>query len=105
MSAPRCKPGDLALVIKGRQTGKTVSVLRAADKDEVLEAIRKVLGIRFADVANQGQLWAIDLPITWSGMGASGKSCMVAFAPDDNLLPINPDQQIKQEHKKEEPVV
>lgn len=105
MSAPRCKPGDLALVIRGKQTGKTVSVLRAADKDEVLEAIRKVLGVRFADVANQGQLWAIDLPITWSGMGTNLAVCMVAFAPDDNLLPINPDQQTKLEHKKEEPVV
>lgn len=105
MSAPRCKPGDLALVIRGRQRGKSVTVLAPATEEEVLENIYKVLGVRFGGVMNRGQLWKVDLPITWSGLGHPDKVCMVAYAPDENLLPITPDEKVKQEQKKEEPVV
>lgn len=78
MSAPRCKPGDLALVIRGRQRGKSVTVLAPATEEEVLENIYKVLGVRFGGVMNRGQLWKVDLPITWSGLGHPDKVCMVA---------------------------
>lgn len=102
MSAPRCKPGDLALVIKGRQTGKTVKVIAPAPDEEVIEAIRIVMGVKFKSVIDQGQLWRIDLPITWSNMADPNSGCMVAYAPDNNLVPITPGDEVKHEDKVEE---
>jgi hypothetical protein len=98
----RCKPGDLCIVIRGAQVGLTVRVEREATEREVLRAIQSVLGIRFAAVRNKCQLWRIDLPISWANMSNLVESCLVAYAPDDNLMPITPPDEVKQEEQSKE---
>ena len=69
-----CKPGDLALVVKGRNRGKVVTCLRLLKGGTELEH-----GVTRDDEA----VWELDRELSWPE-GAAAAIC------DRGLMPIRP---------------
>lgn len=77
----RCKSGDLALVIGGRNVGKVVTCL------ELLPA-----GSEYVDEA-AGPLWRTDRPLEYLNE-ALGMTANKYLAPDSLLMPLKPDSSL-----------
>lgn len=87
----RCKPGDLVMVIKGPDTGKTATILRQATQEELRAAYDSVCdGVKLRDRV----VWVLDRNMLCQVVGnTSGKiygQGMFPFKADENLLPITP---------------
>ena len=74
-----CKPGDLALVIGGRNVGKVVICL------ELLPA-----GSQYVD-ETAGPLWRVDRALEYLNE-ALGMTANKYLAPDRLLMPLKPDR-------------
>jgi hypothetical protein len=81
MTALRCRPGDLALVIRDTDAGKLVTCIELADQHE-----RALLGI----VESNGPVWRIDRDCMWADWKRHGKEIPLPFCPDSALIPIRP---------------
>ena len=77
-TSPRCRPGDLAVVLRGTYAGAIVNCIALA-----LEGERASFDI--AD--NNGPVWRIDRCMLWNS--GDGK-IPLPYAPDSALLPIGP---------------
>ena len=73
----RCRPGDLALVIKGLYTGCVVTVIRLADEGLLRE-------LRITD----RPCWLTDKWLDWD---ETLDGVHWPIAPDTSLLPIRPE--------------
>lgn len=76
----RCRPGDVALVLRGLYAGSVVTVLELADKGLLDE-----LGV--AD--NSRPCWVTDKPLDWG----FDDEYRWALAPDISLMPIRPEPE------------
>ena len=96
MSSPRCKPGDLVLVVKGVDTGKTATILRQATQEERQEAFESCdTKYQFRDKYLLDRVvWVVDREMTCRVVGRqTGKVYGETKRPikaDDYLLPITP---------------
>jgi hypothetical protein len=72
-----CKSGDLALIVRGEETGKMVTCIRLEDP-----------GCRFRPEL-RGCVWLIDRELEWTSN--KGNSYLGAYCPDEYLMPIRPD--------------
>ena len=77
----KCRPGDLALVIKGRFAGSLVTCIHL-ESDEKLDALGVALHSR--------PTWFVDKSLEW-GCGANPDHTRMPYAPDASLLPIRPE--------------
>ncbi len=74
----RCRPGDLALVLRGLYTGCLLTVIELAD-EELLDEI----GV----TDNSRPCWVTDKPLDWGDQD----QFRWTLAPDSALLPIRPE--------------
>lgn len=89
----RCKPGDLAIITTGPESGKTVTVLSHASKEEVTLAASRALdqAVAMDDKHEKNFFWAIDRAKTWEmADGPVKKEFLMMYCPDNQLLPITP---------------
>src|ERR1700689_1434875 len=84
----RCRPGDLALVIRDSDAGKVVTCVELADEYE-----RATLGISDSN----GPVWRIDRHCMWADGSQSGREIPLPYCPDSALVPIRP--QPGEEHE------
>ena len=75
----RCRPGDLALVLRSTDAGKLVTCLALITEQE-----RATIGI--AD--HNGPVWRIDRECVWNDWD---EGVMLPYCPDSALLPIRPE--------------
>lgn len=104
-----CKPGDLALVVKGLSTGRSAKVVGPATRGQVEAEFRKKAGLppREGDVPEDiGQIWEVDSLMIWRSF-FSGKELRAElyFQPDTHMIPINPKDEQGQKTKDKELVV
>jgi hypothetical protein len=78
----RCRPGDLALVLRSTDAGKLVTCLALADE-------RERAAFNIAD--SNGPVWRIDRDCMWADWSKSGVEIPLPYAPDSALLPIRPE--------------
>jgi hypothetical protein len=86
----RCRPGDLALVLRGLYAGYIVTVIELAD-EELLDALGVAENSRPCWVTDKELDWGFDDEYRW------------ALAPDISLMPIRPESE-PDEVDHEEPV-
>jgi hypothetical protein len=77
----KCRPGDLALVIRGTFAGSLVTCIRL-ESDQKLDALGVALDSR--------PTWLVDKSLEW-GLGANPDHRRMPYAPDASLLPIRPE--------------
>jgi hypothetical protein len=78
----RCRPGDLALVIRGREWGKAVVCIELSSTEE-----QKANDVTYP----KSPVWRIDRPLKWAATMRPGVVKLVApYCPDDALLPLRP---------------
>ena len=75
----RCRPGDIALVIKGLFAGSVVTVIEL-----VSEELLREIGVIDRPV------WVVDRFLDW-GCGDAPDASRLPLAPDSALLPIRPE--------------
>jgi hypothetical protein len=75
----RCRPGDLALVLRSTDAGKLVTCLALLSEGE-----RAALDI--AD--SNGPVWRIDRECVWNNWD---EGVMLPYCPDSALRPIRPE--------------
>lgn len=89
----RCKPGDLVLVIKGVDTGKTATILREATLEERKRAVESLMNETCVELS-RNLVWLLDRDMTCRVKGRqTGKiyaEGQFPFKADSNLLPITP---------------
>jgi len=78
----RCRPGDLALVLRSPDWGKLVTCIELIGEDERLK-------FRIGD--NNGPIWRIDRECMWADWDRSGLGNALPYAPDAALMPIRPE--------------
>jgi hypothetical protein len=81
MNTPRCRPGDLALVIKGLFAGSMVTTIELAP-EELLREIGVI----------DRPVWRVDRFLDW-GCGEDPDASRLPLAPDSALLPISPEPE------------
>lgn len=81
MKGLKCRPGDLALVVRGTFAGSLVTCI-CLESDEKLDALGVTLDSRPA--------WLVDKSLEW-GCGANPDHTRMPYAPDAALLPIRPE--------------
>lgn len=86
----RCRPGDLALVLRGTYAGAIVTCIALA-----LERERASFDI--AD--SNGPVWRIDRCMLWNN--GHGK-VPLPYAPDSALLPIRPQPEVSDESERKQ---
>jgi hypothetical protein len=79
----KCRPGDLALVIRGTFAGSLVTCIRL-ESDQKLDALGVTLDSR--------PTWLVDKSLEW-GLGANPDHTRMPYAPDSSLLPIRPEPE------------
>jgi hypothetical protein len=79
----KCRPGDLALVIKGTFAGSVVTCIRL-ESDHKLDALGVALQSR--------PTWLVDKSLEW-GCGENPDHTRMPYAPDASLLPIRPEPE------------
>lgn len=72
----RCKPGDLALVVRGTQTGKMLTCERLENPPA-----------RFS--LEHSPIWKVDRDMPWGRTLEDAR--WIPYAPDDALMPIRPE--------------
>jgi hypothetical protein len=77
----RCRPGDLALVIRDTDAGKMVTCIELLDARE-----RAAFGIG----DDNGPVWRIDRDCQWADWRQGGREIPLPFCPDAALVPIRP---------------
>ena len=85
----KCKKGDMALIIKGYDTGKMVTCqsLLGSETNPLI-------------APNLGPVWLIDRQIGW--VSVNGGIIQLPWCPDSQLMPITPDDEsIFKENDKE----
>jgi hypothetical protein len=75
----RCRPGDLALVLRSTDAGKLVTCLALANEQERA-------AVNIAD--NNGPVWRIDRCCMWNNWDEG--EIPLPYCPDAALLPIRP---------------
>lgn len=77
----RCRQGDEAVLIAGKQSGTIVTCIELVRTD-----------IR---LPTKVDLWRIDVPLRWRREDTSGRTMVIeaALASDKDLLPINKDSK------------
>jgi hypothetical protein len=75
----RCRPGDLALVLRSSDAGKIVTCIALLTNEERAE-------LEIAD--SNGPVWRIDRECVWNDWD---EGVMLPYAPDSALLPIRPE--------------
>jgi len=78
----RCRPGDLALVLRSPDWGKLVTCIELIGKDE---------RITFGIGDDNGPVWRIDRKCMWADWGRGGLEIPLPYAPDAALMPIRPE--------------
>jgi hypothetical protein len=74
----RCRPGDLALVLRGLYSGSVVTVIELAD-----EGLLDEMGV----AGNSRPCWVTDTALDWG----PNDEYRWTLAPDVSLLPIRPE--------------
>lgn len=77
----RCRPGDLALVIRDTDAGKVVHCVELASATE-----RAAFGIGDSN----GPVWRIDRECLWADWRQGGRDIPLPYCPDAALVPIRP---------------
>jgi hypothetical protein len=80
----RCRPGDLALVIRDTDAGKIVHCLELASATE-----RAAFGMG----EDNGPVWRIDRECMWADWKQGGRELALPYCPDAALVPIRPEPQ------------
>ena len=78
MNPTRCRPGDLALLLKGVFAGSTVTTIEL-ESEELLREIGVI----------DRPVWRVDRFLDW-GCGEDPDAMRLRLAPDSALLPIHP---------------
>jgi hypothetical protein len=78
----RCRPGDLALVLRSPDWGKLVTCIELIGEDE---------RITFGIGDDNGPVWRIDRKCMWADWGRGGLEIPLPYAPDSALMPIRPE--------------
>ncbi len=78
----RCRPGDLALVLRSPDWGKLVTCIELIGEDERIT-------FRIGD--GNGPVWRIDRTCMWADWSRSGLEVPLPYAPDSALMPIRPE--------------
>jgi hypothetical protein len=78
----RCRPGDLALVLRSPDWGKIVTCIELIGEDERIT-------FRIGD--GKGPVWRIDRECMWADWSHGGLEVPLPFAPDAALMPIRPE--------------
>jgi hypothetical protein len=89
----RCRPGDLALVIRDSDAGKVVTCIELADESE-----RSKLGM--CDL--NGPVWRIDRDCMWADHSSGGLEIPLPYCPDSALMPIRPEPDGEHEESAQE---
>jgi hypothetical protein len=79
----RCRPGDLALIVRGMFAGSLVTCIRL-ETDETLDELGVALHSR--------PTWLVDRPLEW-GLGTDPDHVRMPYSPDASLLPIRPEPE------------
>lgn len=82
----RCRPGDLAVVLRSTDAGKLVTCLALADERE-----RGAFDI----AADNGPVWRIDRCCMWNNWDEG--EIPLPYCPDSALLPIRPQPEVSDE--------
>ena len=94
MNSPlRCRPGDLALVIRDTDAGKVVTCVALADESERSE-------LRMGDL--NGSVWRIDRDCMWADHSPGGLEIPLPYCPDSALMPIRPEPDEEHEESAQE---
>jgi hypothetical protein len=88
-STLRCRPGDLALVLRSTDAGKLVTCIQLATKAERDQ-------YHIAD--HNGPVWRIDRECMWADWRRAGIEIPLPFSPDAALMPIRPDDSEALDH-------
>lgn len=86
-----CKPGDMALVISGPDSGKEVHCLALFEAGSLARPPGFCLGIYFKPT--MGPVWSIDRTITWTTDDYRRDQFSLPYAPDSVLMPIRPEAE------------
>jgi hypothetical protein len=89
-----CKPNDLCLIIRGVDSGKTLTVIELLPPGSVIpgrEAMPDDPQNRFARAL--GHVWRTDRELMWYYKYQPAES--LPFCPDAHLMPIRPDDDLK----------
>jgi len=78
-----CKPGDLALIIKGCNTGKAVTCVRLAGPQ-----LSTPNGPRMT-MFGMRPIWEIDKSVVWASKHDG--DVLLPYMPDECLMPIRPE--------------
>lgn len=98
---PRCKPGDLCVIVKGPDTGLSVTVLSAATVDDVSRYAAQVHQ-RWISPDVREQLWQLDKNVLWRDSKGRCEDMQMPFEGDSWLMPIGKKQDEKQTKKEAE---
>jgi len=75
----RCRPGDLALVLRSPDWGKLVTCIELIGEDE---------RITFGIGDGNGPVWRVDRECMWADWRRGGLEIPLPYAPDSALMPI-----------------
>ena len=81
-----CKTGDIALVVRGPDSGKVVTVLAPL---RMLEIVETSFGPAYVNDARSLPAWRVDRHLTVFAMGDRRRAAAKVCA-DANLLPLRP---------------
>lgn len=100
---PRCKPGDLCVVIAGPSTGLSVTVLEPVTAQQTIDYAFYVKGDSMLPNISPGeQLWLIDKEVVWHDISGEMGDIEMPFECDSWLMPIGKKQDEKQTKKEME---
>lgn len=100
---PRCKPGDVCIVISGPSTGLSCTVLAHATANEAITYAYNMLGEDMLPDTDPGtQFWLIDKPVIWRGSTGELEDIEIPYECDDWLMPIGSKEKEKQTTKEAE---
>lgn len=104
----RCKPGDLVMVVRGVNAGKTATVIREITFEERLTYYRKMTGkYEILNYPSTTPFWLLDRDDFICSVRVPRTGCrevvgMKSFMHDGALMPITPPESLKtEEHEKE----
>lgn len=96
-----CKPGDLAIVVRARQTtemlGRIVTVVRRPVPGELFKTDRGY--IRWSGACSGSGLWVVSSnhPLPWKSLEGNHHLAMERVFIDEALRPINPGDLVEDE--------
>lgn len=99
---PRCKPGDVCIVVSGPSTGLSCTVLAPATENQAITYAYNMLGVDMLPDNNSDQLWQLDKDVIWCDASGELDDFEMPFECDSWLMPIGKKQNEKQTKKEME---